>query len=123
MIERIIFLEFKKKKRKRFALMSNKRNHTKDGSNNSAKLRAFDEALIEFDIVPLVINATCQGVIVPPWLTKSKSVILNFAIGYKLPDFAFDQNGVSATLTFGDSYYFCFIPWESVSQIRNVRFK
>lgn len=122
MTERIIFLEFKKKKRKRFSLMSNKPNQTKRRTDNLAKLRAFDEALIEFDIVPLVIDATHIGVVVPSWLSKSKFLILNFSVGYNLPDLAFDKSGVSATLTFGSTCYFCLIPWEAVSQIRNVRF-
>lgn len=53
----------------------------------------------------------------PSHLADKPMLGLNFSYGYQLPDFAFDERGVSATLEFDEGYFFCQVPWEAVYRV------
>lgn len=54
------------------------------------------------------------GVVVPEAVRKEKMNGLNFSKRFGISDFAFDDDGVRASLAFGGVNIFCDIPWSSV---------
>lgn len=80
------------------------------------KLQAFGEAL-EQGVVLVILDATRPGVQVPSAYAQNRSLGLNFSYKYQLQDFAFDDQGVSATLSFDEGYFYCLVPWEAVYRI------
>ena len=85
-------------------------------SRHDEKLKAFKQGL-EKDIVMITLDATHAGVSVPSQFSKSVHLSLNYSYRYNLPDFAFDEEGVSATLSFDEGYFYCLVPWEAVYRI------
>lgn len=84
--------------------------------SGNPKLKAFKDAL-EKGVVMVHLDATRPGVSVPSAYAKNPILGLNFSYKYNLPDFAFDEEGVSATLSFDEGYFYCLVPWESVYRI------
>ena len=84
--------------------------------SENPKLKAFKEGLEE-GVVALVLDARCPGVQVPLAYVETSVLVLNFSYKYNLPDFAFDEEGVSATLTFDEGYFYCLVPWTAVYRI------
>lgn len=80
------------------------------------KLQVFTKGL-EQGIVMITLDPRCEGVSLPSQFSKNAYLSLNFAYGYNLPDFAFDEEGVSATLSFDEGYFYCLIPWKAVFRI------
>ena len=80
------------------------------------KLQHFTE-LLQHGVVTVGLDATFPGVIVPDHLKGSKSLILNYSYSYGIKDFFFDDEGVSASLSFRGVPHMCFVPWESVGMI------
>ena len=87
-------------------------------SRNDGKLEIFKKGL-ENGIVMITLDATREGVSVPSRFSKDFALSLNFSYRYNLPDFAFDEEGVSATLSFDEGYFYCLVPWEAVYRIGN----
>lgn len=85
-------------------------------TKGARKLEAFKKGL-ERNVVMVTLDARREGVSVPSQFAKEVALSLNFSHRYNLPDFAFDEQGVSATLSFNEGYFFCLIPWEAVYRI------
>lgn len=85
-------------------------------SRNAEKLEAFKQGL-EQGIIMITLDATQDKVSVPSQFSKSVHLSLNYSYQYQLPDFAFDEEGVSATLSFDEGYFYCLVPWEAVYRI------
>lgn len=81
-----------------------------------SKLEAFKKGL-EQDIVMITLDSRREGVSVPSQFAGTPNLSLNFSHRYNLPDFAFDEQGVSAMLSFDEGYFFCLIPWGAVYRI------
>jgi len=77
-----------------------------------ALLQQENSIFIQFD-------ATKANVIVPVYLKSNTSLVLQ--IGYNMmkaiPDLNLDEEGISATLSFSDSPFYCFVPWSSLSVV------
>ncbi len=86
------------------------------GNPNTEKLQAFKRGL-EKGVVMVVLDARRPGVSVPSQFAKRPNLGLNYSYDYRLPDFAFDEQGVSATLSFDEGYFYCLVPWEAVYRV------
>jgi stringent starvation protein B len=55
-------------------------------------------------------------VMVPPWFKKQPQLVLQIGLNMPvpIPDLRLDDEGVSCTLSFNRSPYFCAVPWASV---------
>ena|SRR3989338_7509069 len=84
--------------------------------SGNPKLKAFTDGL-EKGIVTILLDATRPGVQVPKGYAQNPILVLNFSYRYNLPDFAFDEEGVSATLAFDEGYFYCLVPWTAVYRI------
>lgn len=84
----------------------------------SQKLRAFTE-LIDAGMVMVALDARRDGVRVPRRLSDSSELRLNFSLKFYIDDFAYDERGVRASLSFGGQPFFCDIPWTSVHGIQS----
>lgn len=83
------------------------------------KCGAFAAALKQ-GITTLVLDARVAGVRVPSMYASQKDLRLNFSYRFGLKDFMFDGQGVEATLSFSEGYFFCQVPWEAVFAIESV---
>ncbi|MDA0712931.1 MAG: hypothetical protein O2897_02975 [bacterium] len=70
--------------------------------------------LIANGTVSLILDARLDSVKVPIDFKDSDSLRLNFSHRYGIKDFAYNEKGVSATLSFAKGFYFCVIPWKAV---------
>ena len=81
----------------------------------SDKKAVFVELLKNGDVF-MTLDATREGVVVPNQFKISKELTLTF--GYNMPipirDLAVCDSGVSGTLSFGRSPFYCTIPWSAV---------
>lgn len=77
-------------------------------------------ALVERSSVFLYLDPRRDGVVVPPWFRKQPELILQVGLNMAIPipDLRFDDEGVSATLSFKGSQFFCVVPWPSVFAMR-----
>ncbi len=82
------------------------------------KLEYF-KAKLEQGVVFIMLNAAAKGVRVPPGFAGNPMLGLNFSYSYGLTDFGFDEQGVSATLSFNEGYFYCEVPWGSVYRIED----
>jgi len=59
------------------------------------------------------------GVVVPPWLKKQPQLVLQIGLNMAIPipDLRLDDEGMSCTLSFNRSPFFCVVPWSSVFAI------
>lgn len=77
-----------------------------------ALLQQENSIFIQFD-------ATKINVVVPAYLKRNNSLVLQ--IGYNLmkaiPDLKLDEEGISATLSFSESPFSCFVPWNALSVV------
>ena len=83
---------------------------------NLEKLRIF-ERYLEHGIVSVAFNPRPASVIVPHQFKTEKTMALNFSYRFHIDDFKFDSEGMGATLTFENEYFFCYLPWEHVFSI------
>lgn len=82
------------------------------------KLNCFKQSL-EKGVASLYIDSRVVGVKVPENLLGQQSLVLNYSYNYHIPDFNFDENGVTASLSFQRVPYLCYIPWIAVFGIAN----
>ena len=56
------------------------------------------------------------GVVVPPWFKKQPQLVLQIGLNMPvpIPDLRLDDEGVSCTLSFNRSPFYCVVPWASV---------
>lgn len=94
-------------------------NSLKTTDHNLQKFVLFSD-LLEKGIVSIVFNAKREEVQVPVQFKDALNLRLNFSHRYQIKDFAFSEEGVSATLSFSEGFYFCVIPWHVVYLIEMV---
>lgn len=83
---------------------------------NRAKLRCFRH-LLENGVTALHLDARQEGVEVPARFQGDPWLVLNYSYRYNVADFTFDENGVTASLSFGGQPHVCFVPWNAVFAI------
>ncbi len=56
------------------------------------------------------------SVVVPPWFKKQPQLVLQIGLNMAvpIPDLRLDEEGMSCTLSFNRSPFFCVVPWASV---------
>lgn len=59
------------------------------------------------------------GVTVPPWFKKQHQLVLQIGLNMAIPipDLRLDEDGMSCTLSFSGSPFFCVVPWTGVFAI------
>lgn len=59
------------------------------------------------------------GVTVPPWFKKQPQLVLQIGLNMAIPipDLRLDDDGMSCTLSFSGSPFFCVVPWAGVFAI------
>jgi stringent starvation protein B len=59
------------------------------------------------------------GVTVPPWFKKQPQLVLQIGLNMAIPipDLRLDDDGMSCTLSFSGSPFFCVVPWSGVFAI------
>ncbi len=77
------------------------------------KLKVFED-LLKQGTTAIVLDASHPEVKVPLVLKDVPNLRLNFSHRYGIADFAYNEWGVKATLSFPEGFYFCMIPWKSV---------
>ncbi len=82
------------------------------------KHRVF-EAMLEHGLTAIVLDPRLPGVVVPRWLQKQDTLVLNYAWKFHLQDFRFDAEAVEASLSFRGTPTFCRVPWAAVVAIRS----
>jgi hypothetical protein len=80
---------------------------------SSHKLETF-RALIDEALVAVMVDPRIAGVEIPAALRGQPWVVLNFSHRFRLPDFAYDEAGVRATLSFPQGDAHVSLPWRSV---------
>jgi stringent starvation protein B len=73
-------------------------------------------ALLERSSVHLHLDPRVDGVVVPPWFKKQAQLVLQIGLNMPvpIPDLRLDEEGMSCTLSFSRSPFFCVVPWTSV---------
>lgn len=73
-------------------------------------------ALLERSSVYVHLDPRQDTVHVPAWLKKQAQLVLQVGMNMPvaIPDLRFDDNGMSCTLSFNRSPFFCVVPWSSV---------
>jgi stringent starvation protein B len=89
------------------------------GPERPEKLRMFAR-LIEQGMTMVSLDARREGVRVPHHLAGELLLNLNFSLRFGIDDFAFDDDGVRASLTFNKVPFFCEIPWSAVFQMTST---
>ena len=82
-------------------------------NRRKAKQAVFEELLAE-GVAALHLDARAGGVHVPAHLRGREWLVLNWSYRYGVSDFAFDDSGVRASLSFGGCPHACEIPWDAV---------
>lgn len=82
------------------------------------KLQAF-ERLIDEGMVLVSLDSRRPGVSVPPHHRGDPQLGLNFSLRFYVDDFAYDDQGVRASLSFQGAPFFCDIPWSAVFMLRS----
>lgn len=77
------------------------------------KLEAF-RALIDEGMVAVTFDTRPASVKIPANFKGGPQLILNFSHRFNIPDFAFDERGVRASLSFDSGDFFCQLPWSAV---------
>jgi hypothetical protein len=73
-------------------------------------------ALLEGPSVLVHLDPRREGVVVPKWFTGQPQLILQVGLNLPvpIPDLAVDDSGISCTLSFSRSPFWCSIPWSAV---------
>jgi stringent starvation protein B len=73
-------------------------------------------ALLERSSVHMHLDPRISGVVVPPWFKKQAQLVLQIGLNMPvpIPDLRLDDDGMSCTLSFNRSPFFCVVPWPSV---------
>lgn len=83
---------------------------------NLDKLQYFSQ-LINDGMTLVEFNTKHAGIQIPTYLTNAPIASLNWSYRFKVPDFAFDEDGVKGTLSFNGQLCFTYLPWASVLKI------
>ncbi len=73
-------------------------------------------ALLERSSVHVHLDPRAQGVVVPAWFKKQPQLVLQVGLNMPvpIPDLRLDEEGMSCTLSFNRTPFFCVVPWQSV---------
>jgi stringent starvation protein B len=73
-------------------------------------------ALLERSSVYVHLDPRQSAVVVPPWFKKQPQLVLQIGLNMPMPipDLRLDDDGMSCTLSFNRSPFFCVVPWASV---------
>jgi stringent starvation protein B len=73
-------------------------------------------ALLETASVNVHLDPRCPNVVVPPAYRKQPQLVLQVGLNMAvpIPDLRIDDEGMSCTLTFKRTPFFCVVPWASV---------
>jgi stringent starvation protein B len=73
-------------------------------------------ALLERSSVYVHLDPRQGSVVVPPWFKKQPQLVLQVGLNMPVPirDLRLDDDGMSCTLSFNRSPFFCVVPWSSV---------
>lgn len=77
------------------------------------KLTRF-QTFIKENLTALTFDTRVAGVEVPRQFRGVPRLILNFSHNFHIPDFAYDEQGVRATLSFDTGEFFVQIPWDAI---------
>ena len=75
-------------------------------------------SLLEQGVVSVIFDPNFEGTQVPSNYRDGDTLVLNFCYAYNISDFSFDDEGIGATLTFPEGYFYCFVPWDAVYGLR-----
>ena len=75
--------------------------------------------LIEIGTVMITLDARTHGVTLPPQFESEFRLNLNFCYSFGIPDFTFDEKGLSASLSFSGVDSWCDIPWDAIYMMRS----
>lgn len=70
--------------------------------------------LIEEGKVMVTLDTRIEGVEVPAQFANAPQLHLNFSHRFRIPDFAYDDASVRATLSFDTGDALCVVPWQAV---------
>ncbi len=73
-------------------------------------------ALLESSSVYLHLDPRREGVVVPKWLMSQPQLVLQVGLNMavRIPDLDVGDDGVSCTLSFNRSPFWCFMPWSAI---------
>jgi stringent starvation protein B len=73
-------------------------------------------ALLERSSVHVHLDPRAAGVVVPLWFKKQPQLVLQVGLNMPvpIPDLRLDEEGLSCTLSFNRTPFFCVVPWPSV---------
>ncbi len=73
-------------------------------------------ALLERSSVHVHLDPRGTGVVVPPWFKRQPQLVLQIGLNMPvpIPDLRLDEEGLSCTLSFNRSPFYCVVPWSSV---------
>src|SRR6516165_6673974 len=73
-------------------------------------------ALLERSSVYVHLDPRQDAVVVPAWFKKQPQLVLQVGMNMPvpIPDLRLDDDGLSCTLSFNRSPFFCVVPWASV---------
>ncbi len=73
-------------------------------------------ALLERSSVHVHLDPRVAGVVVPQWFKKQAQLVLQIGLNMPIPipDLRLDETGMSCTLSFSRSPFYCVVPWQSV---------
>ncbi len=73
-------------------------------------------ALLERGSVHVHLDPRATGVVVPAWFKRQPQLVLQVGLNMPvpIPDLRVDEDGMSCTLSFNRSPFFCIVPWSSV---------
>jgi hypothetical protein len=72
------------------------------------------QAFIKEHLTAVTFDTRVAGVEVPRQFRGVPRLILNFSHNFHIPDFAYDEQGVRATLSFDTGDFFVQIPWDAI---------
>jgi stringent starvation protein B len=72
-------------------------------------------ALLERGSVHVHLDPRAVGVVVPAWFKRQPSLVLQVGLNMAvpIPDLRVDDDGMSCTLSFNRSPFFCIVPWSA----------
>lgn len=72
-------------------------------------------ALLERGSVHVHLDPRAEGVVVPAWFKRQPQLVLQVGLNMPvpIPNLRIDEDGMSCTLSFNRSPFFCVIPWSS----------
>jgi hypothetical protein len=77
------------------------------------KLEIFTE-FVDAGMVSVTLDASAQGVCVPPQFEGRPELVLNFSHRFYIEDFTYDEHAICASLSFSGTPFYCVVPWKAV---------